>query len=65
MDIWLGILFLALAVWQFAVTWRHFHFLKAKGNQNTSPFAMVSLWFSFVFGVLMVSMAVMTFGGVF
>lgn len=61
MDKVLGFVFLALAVWQFAVTWWHFRSLRVAGDANTSPFAMLSLWYSAAFGVLMLGAASMMF----
>lgn len=57
--------FLAIAVWQFYVTYRELRFVKTKGNKSTSAFAPLGLWFSALFGLLMLFLSIQIFTGVF
>lgn len=56
-----GFIFLFLSVWQFIMFRRAFTNLKEKGNQNTSPFIMLSLWSGLVFAILFLIVAINCF----
>lgn len=64
MKLAVSLLLFAIAIWQFYATYQAFHTLKTKGNASTSSFAMLSLWSSLVFGVLMLTFGfILLFGG--
>ena len=58
LDKFVAIGFLAISVWQFFVTYRQFRLLKTKGNKETSAFSPLGLWFSALFGLLMLLLAI-------
>lgn len=53
----IGMVFLALGIWQLWMTKRSFSNLKNKGNEGTSPFVMVSLWSSLVMAIIFLGIA--------
>ncbi|MGG5369927.1 hypothetical protein [Enterococcus sp. AZ196] len=51
MSYLIGAVFLLLSIWQLVMTKRSFTHLKKGGNENTSPFILLGLWFSFIIGI--------------
>jgi hypothetical protein len=52
MNYLFGVIFLLLSIWQLAMTKRSFSSLRKDGNENTSPFILLGLWFSFIIGIV-------------
>ncbi|MGL9746873.1 hypothetical protein [Enterococcus sp. DIV0170] len=52
MNYLFGVIFLLLSIWQLVMTKRSFSSLKKNGNENTSPFILLGLWFSFIIGIV-------------
>lgn len=52
-------LFLAVALWQFFVSYQAFHKVHVGSSTTTSPFASLSLWFSLFFGIIMLFLSIM------
>ncbi|MBS5819760.1 hypothetical protein [Enterococcus gilvus] len=61
----IGIVFLLLGIWQLWMTVRTFKNIKKEGNENTSPFIMLSLWGSIVMVVIFLSLAINLLSGAF
>lgn len=57
----IGCIFLLLSVWQFVMFRRAFTNLKQKGNKDTSPFIMVSLWSGLVLTIIFLGVAISCF----
>lgn len=53
----IGLVFLALGIWQLWITKRSFSNLRNKGNETTSPFVMFSLWSSLVMAIIFLVIA--------
>ena len=53
----IGLVFLALGIWQLWITKRSFSNLRTKGNEATSPFVMFSLWSSLVMAIIFLVIA--------
>ncbi|BDR58716.1 hypothetical protein [Xylocopilactobacillus apicola] len=52
----LGILVICLGAYEIKSTIKYFHGIKDDGNESTSPFALITIYFSLFFGgVLLVS----------
>lgn len=47
----IGCIFLLLSLWQFVMFKRAFTNLRQKGNKDTSPFIMLSLWSGLLFAI--------------
>ncbi|MFC6169068.1 immunity protein [Loigolactobacillus jiayinensis] len=47
----IGIVFLLLALWQFYAFYNAFRTVQKKGNEATSAFASLGIWYGFLFGV--------------
>lgn len=60
-----GIIFLVLGVWQLWMTKRSFTNLRQKGNKDTSPFVMFSLWSSLLMAIIFLGISYSCFTGVF
>lgn len=65
MNYIISIVFVCISIWQFTMTWRTFTHLKKEGNQNTSPFIMLSLFSSLLFAVLFLAIALFSFSNTF
>lgn len=52
MNYLFGVIFLLFSIWQLVMTKRSFSSLKKNGNENTSPFILLGLWFSFIIGIV-------------
>ncbi|MFC4770778.1 monovalent cation/H(+) antiporter subunit G [Enterococcus hermanniensis] len=61
----IGVIFFLLGVWQLWITKRTYTNLKASGNQETSPFIMISLGSSLIMGVLFLGIAGYSFTQMF
>lgn len=63
MDYVWGLVFLAVSIWQFVMTKQAFTKLKQKGNENTSPFMLLSLAFSLLFAIIFFVLGLRTLFG--
>lgn len=61
MRYFIGCIFLLLSIWQFIMFKRSFTHLKQKGNKNTSPFVMLSLWSGLLFALIFLGIALSSF----
>ncbi|KRM86557.1 hypothetical protein [Lacticaseibacillus thailandensis] len=53
-----GLVVLLGAVWQFWITRQTFRGVRDHGNAGTSPFIGFGLWYSVVFGVLLLGVGI-------
>lgn len=53
-NILFAVVMVALGVWQLYYTKKQLRFLQTEGDENTSPFSMMSLWSSLVFSVFLI-----------
>lgn len=63
MQYLLGSVFLLVSIWQLFMTKGYYQDLKKNGNKNTSPFAMLSLFFSLAFSIILFVIGVRCFLG--
>ncbi|WP_461215753.1 hypothetical protein [Lacticaseibacillus sp. GG6-2] len=59
-----ALIFLVGAIWQFFVTYRTVRFIKNEGDHATSAFSPLGLWFSALFGGLMLLASILIVTGV-
>jgi len=52
-----GFVFLVLSIWQLIMCKQAFKNLKQKGNENTSPFIMLSLWSGVLLAIIFLGIA--------
>lgn len=58
MDKLIGGVLLVIGLWQVWMTKRAFTHFKEQGNESTSPFLLISFWFSLLFAIILLSSAV-------
>lgn len=58
MNIMATILFLALGIWQFYITYKNFQLFRLRGAAGSSPFMLLALLFSAIFGCVMIALAI-------
>ncbi|WKF84912.1 immunity protein [Lacticaseibacillus pantheris] len=62
-NVLFALLFFAIALWQFFVTYQSFQKIHAGSSTTASPFASLGLWFSLFFGLLMLFLSIMIVSG--
>lgn len=57
-NITMGMLSSLVGCLQIFMTYRYFKIIKTKGDETTSPFIMVTLWSSLIFGITILLMGI-------